>query len=150
MVGYFTNRVGYLTESVSGFSSLLDDRITSIELHQLELSEAIGEFHGIVEYFESANAEDSALAAFQSKLNVAISKIEALEELLDIEPRQIISLIRLQDDVEKMKLGYGEVADRTLREIDRVYNIVWTFIGALFVSMILMVLGNVLQRREDR
>ena len=76
-------------------------------------------------------------------------RIDSLETILDVRPREIIEITRLRDDIDDLEVNMGASIAANLRETERAYNTVLALIGALLVAVVLMVVANFLRSNSS-
>jgi predicted PurR-regulated permease PerM len=128
----------FIQESESP-SPELAQSISVLEQNFQSLSERIGRVEEILSQPVDAGTE-LAVVADRAKENT--ERIAALEGLLDLQPREVIEITRLSDEIgdvsRELELGQQQV----LRELERAYNTVLALIGSLLVAVVAMVIGN--------
>ena len=104
----------------------------------------------IEEALKSVGAEKISDASISVRIDDNQERLQAVESLLDIEPRQVIEISRLRDDIADAKNEIFGRQEQVLRELDRAYNLMLALVGALFVSVIAMVAANFLRKEKGQ
>jgi hypothetical protein len=73
--------------------------------------------------------------------------VSALESTLDLQPREILEIVRLNDEVADLRSEIQTERLRMLREADRAFNTILTLVVGLMVAVLAMAIGNFLQRK---
>lgn len=107
-----------------------------------------GKIDSLERQLESAVVSEISDSRIAELLQNNSMRITGLERTLDVQPREIIELVRLKDDLESIEQDLDDRFAINLREIDRAYNTVLALIGALLVAVISMVIGNFIRSKN--
>jgi len=93
---------------------------------------------------------DLADSIASSRVEDNSSRIDAVEDLLDLEPRQIIELTKLRDEILDLRSDFASQQSQLLREVDRAYSFVIALIVSLLVAVVAAIIPNFLRRNIEK
>jgi len=96
-----------------------------------------------------ASGENIATSIATSNARQNSERIETLETLLDLQPRQVIEMTRLRDEIGDMRKEVASQQLQTVREVDRAYNLMLALVVALLVAVCAMAVSNFLRRNQE-
>ena len=140
----------FYSDSDIGVGKTDTEMTFQLERNIAELAKQINSRIAVVEEAAtSLGGEELSGALTATKARDNSKRLDAVEALLDMQPRQLIEITKLRDEIDDMR---SEVAARqlqTVRELDRAYNLILALVGSLLVAVVSMVIANFLRRKQD-
>ena len=139
------------TDTFSGFGR--GESETLVELRETTLRRT-NDLHQrlkvVEEAIENSENEDLVIAGVASKTESNAERLDSIENLLDLQPRQLIEVSRLRDEISDLRDEVFARQSQLTRELDRAFNLMLALVGALLVAVVAMVVSNYLSRGREQ
>ncbi len=135
-----------VADRVTGLYQSSNDHITTTPEFFMQMNDRLSSLEAVV---SQSSAQAFSEAAAVKELNEYGARIASIEKTLDMQPRDIIELFRLRDEVDDLKTELKEGLDQALREVDRTFSLMLATIAALVVSVVAMAGASILRRGKQ-